>query len=74
MSYKICYGKVKMLCPHLHRYIDVHIQYVMNGNDIYMIKSNGCDEGYNASKECTECLIRSVEMFKENASFNTDTR
>lgn len=74
MSFKMCYGKVRMLCPVLHRRVDVHIQYVMNGNEIFMIDSNGCDEGYNASKECAECLSRSVEFFKENSFFKTDTR
>lgn len=74
MSFQMCYGKVKMLCPHLSRYVDVYIHYVMNGKEIFLIESNGCDEGYNDSKECAECLTRSVEIFKENSLFNTDTR
>ena len=65
MSFKMCYGKVRMLCPVLHRRVDVHIQYVTKDGKIYIVDSNGCNEGFNDSKDCSECLKRSIEIFKE---------
>lgn len=66
MFSSILFDKVTVLCPTHHHYIDVSIRYITEDGKLFLVDSQGCDLGYNGSKECKECLSRCIEIFKAN--------
>ena len=68
MFSNIQFATVKMLCPTHTQYVDVPIQFVTKGKELYLVDSCGCDFGFNDSVECQKCRSAAVKKFKASYS------
>ena len=62
---KIENARISKFCPRLNFKVDIPIRYIQQNGQSVLVDSNGCDEGYNGSQECSQCIKRCVEEFKK---------
>lgn len=65
MFSQILFDKITVLCPQHHRYIDVPIQYIKKGDELYLCDAKGCDDGFDNSPKCQDCLRQCIVTFRE---------
>ena len=61
---KIENAKINKFCPTLNFKVDIPIRYIQQNGAYILVDTNGCDEGYNGSEECKQCVKRCIERFK----------
>lgn len=70
MFSKVKLAQLKMFCPHFNRDLTVHLRYILKDKSVYVIECNGCEEGFNGSRECQLCRDKACETFTKEVESN----
>lgn len=58
-------SQIEMFCPYSKQHEKIHIDYISEGNDLIIVRANGCDKNYHRSEKCIECTQQAKKNFTE---------